>query len=344
MSDFKIIRPVTVTTAMLTSSTVVETTPAAWNSGTTYADGDLVYTGTIGGVLTVWESLQNSNTNHAPASSPTWWVERNDVYAEYAGGTTYAAGDYVQVAATHLVYRSLVAGNVGNAVTDTTKWQQIGATNKWLPFDGIVNSQATAKNSLQYVITPGVIVNSLVLLNCQGTSVTVDQSVSGYSRTITIQRHPVNNWYDFWYEPLVEVGDIVFDDIPPYPASSLTVTITGVDCGVGVLVIGKSRTLGTTQWGATGGAIDYSGITTDEFGNVDIVQRSNAKKLNLDVFIEETFADEAHRLLSLYTGAKLVFVGANDRSMTIAYGFLKNWAVVAGINGETSPIEIQGLV
>lgn len=344
MSDFKIIRPLTVTAAILTSSTVIETTPAAWDVGTTYAAGDLKYTGTVGGALTVWESLQNGNIGHAPASSPTWWLERNNVYAEYNAATTYADLDYVQVAATHLIYRSLVAGNIGNPVADTTKWQLIGYTNKWLPFDEIVNSQATAKNSITYVLTPGQIVNCLALLNVRGASVSVTQSVSGYSRTIQIQRHPVANWYEFWYEPLIEVGDIVFDGIPPYVTSTLTITITGTDCAAGLIIPGQSRTLGITQWGVVGEVIDYSGVTTDTFGNVTRVPRNKAKLINVPIYIEPSFADEAYRLLSLYMGTNIVIIGSSDYSMSIAYGFIKRCPVILGIEGEITNLEFQGLV
>lgn len=47
---------------------VLAATSTAWSSGTTYAAGALVLSGGI-----VYRSLQNGNTNHAPASSPSWW-------------------------------------------------------------------------------------------------------------------------------------------------------------------------------------------------------------------------------------------------------------------------------
>lgn len=69
----KLIRPVTITDAMLVSSSVAEDDHAAWDSGTTYAAGDRVIQSHL-----IWESLQGSNTNHDPdtdASDPPYWLE-----------------------------------------------------------------------------------------------------------------------------------------------------------------------------------------------------------------------------------------------------------------------------
>ncbi len=74
MSDTSllIVRPVQVTDAMLVSSTVPETDYAAWSSGTTYALGARVI---LTSTHKVYESLQASNTNHDPVTSPAWWIE-----------------------------------------------------------------------------------------------------------------------------------------------------------------------------------------------------------------------------------------------------------------------------
>lgn len=69
----KIIRPTTITDAMLTSSTVAETDHAAYNSATTYALGDMVIVTT--GDHSIYESLQAGNTGNAPATSTEWWLK-----------------------------------------------------------------------------------------------------------------------------------------------------------------------------------------------------------------------------------------------------------------------------
>jgi hypothetical protein len=68
----KIIRPTTITDAILTSSTVAETDYAAYNAATTYALGDRVIVTT--GVHKIYESLQAGNVGHA-VTDDSWWLE-----------------------------------------------------------------------------------------------------------------------------------------------------------------------------------------------------------------------------------------------------------------------------
>ena len=70
----QIIKPVTVTNSILTSSNVTEDDYAEWASGTTYADGDTVIV--IGTAHKVYESLVNSNLGNDPTTDDgTNWLE-----------------------------------------------------------------------------------------------------------------------------------------------------------------------------------------------------------------------------------------------------------------------------
>lgn len=73
-----IVRPFTVTDAMVDVSgsppatNVPENDYSAWNSGTTYADGDRVI---LTSTHKIYESLQSANTNKNPVTETLWWVE-----------------------------------------------------------------------------------------------------------------------------------------------------------------------------------------------------------------------------------------------------------------------------
>lgn len=69
-----VVKPVVVTDAMLTGTNVPETDHAAWNSGTTYAQGNRVIV-TSSGVHKIYESLAPANLNKSPGTEPTWWIE-----------------------------------------------------------------------------------------------------------------------------------------------------------------------------------------------------------------------------------------------------------------------------
>ncbi len=106
--------PVTITDAMLVGSSVVETPPAAYAGGTTYAAGAMVYTGTVGGILTVWKSLFGGNVGNAPSSSPAWWQNIGATYAVHDISHTYALGERVIDPVAHFVFESQLASNLGH--------------------------------------------------------------------------------------------------------------------------------------------------------------------------------------------------------------------------------------
>lgn len=67
--------PIDITDARFVSSTIAEpdVSEPAWSSGTTYAEFDQVSV-ISADTHDVYESLQSSNLNHNPATSPTYWI------------------------------------------------------------------------------------------------------------------------------------------------------------------------------------------------------------------------------------------------------------------------------
>jgi hypothetical protein len=72
MNGLMLVKPVSITPAMLTATDVPETDYAAWSGATTYAAGDRVI---VVSAHKVYESLQASNLNHDPVTETTWWIE-----------------------------------------------------------------------------------------------------------------------------------------------------------------------------------------------------------------------------------------------------------------------------
>ncbi len=113
------IPPLSVTDAVLTSSSVPDGGVAAWSGATTYGLGDQVRL-TTGTVSDVYTSLSGGNLNHSPDVSPSWWAPAGIYYTAWSAGAVYGLGDVVRVASTdsHLEYESLSAGD-GQVVTLT---------------------------------------------------------------------------------------------------------------------------------------------------------------------------------------------------------------------------------
>jgi hypothetical protein len=270
------------------------------------------------------------------------------VEVQYSAATTYAKDVVVYDPVTYLTYQSAVAGNVGHALTDTNSWTPLKkVVNRRMMFDKVVNSQTTAANEATVVIRPGELVNTLGLLNVNGSSVTVTQTDSGYSQTKSLVRHDVLSWYDWFYEEPIREGDVIFDGIPPYANSALSISVInpGDTAAIGCCILGKARTIGQTAWDFTGGILSYSTSSTDTFGNVTMVKRDNSKVLNFEVYVPKGYESEAYRLLSKeYTDVEIMVIGAEDYSMTFAYGFLGQWNVPVSAGGDkTAHIEFKGL-
>jgi hypothetical protein len=346
-ADFILLPPIAVTDAILTSTNVPETLVTVYAGGTTYNLSDLAGV-SVGTVQSVYKSLQAANTGHTPASSPTWWEFLGVVYAPYNVGTTYAANDIVSSisADVHLLYKSVAGSNLGNALTDVTKWVSLGSTNARAMFDATYGSQTTNADSISFVVSPAQLINGLFLGNLAAASVVITQSISGFTTTIPLSSHAVNNWYDWYYVPLISVKDLaVVGSIPPYPTSTFTVTINNIGgiAACGLFVMGVGRIIGQTQWGVMAGILSYSGTTTDAFGNTTFVKRAQAKRLNVNVRITHGFEDEAFRLLTLCTDIPIVVIATTDYQIGVVYCYLGNWQVPISITGQTAPIELKGL-
>lgn len=359
--DFSIIRPIEITDAILTSSNVPEATQTAYSAGTTYGSGTLVgeFAAVDGQAQSIYQSLQAGNLGNTPASSPTWWRLLGVVYPAYSGAVTYGQGDTVSSISTnvHLIYESVVAGNIGNALTDATKWLYVGSlkvttgtpynsTNRWKMFDQSYASQTTNGGSIVLTLTPGVLMNAAAFLNLRGVSITVAQSISGYSVTKSLTSHPVNNWYDWYYEELIEEDKALFTDIPPYTAAVLTVTITastGGTAACGVCVIGKMKQLGTTQWGMAASIDDYSRVVENAFGDLELRRGAYAERLELDVHVAAGSENEVVRRMKDHRSEPLICVGSTAYAHSILYGYFKSWKVPTELTGGIMPVEIKGL-
>lgn len=106
----KLIKPTVFTPAALISSNAVETY-AAYSAATTYAQFARVDYGT-----SIYESLVNSNLNHTPDVSPTWWLKvgpdnRHSMFDEQISTVTTATSPLTVTVATGFI-DSLFLGNI----------------------------------------------------------------------------------------------------------------------------------------------------------------------------------------------------------------------------------------
>lgn len=265
-------------------------------------------------------------------TEPLW------VAGTYAQGAKVRDGD-------NFVFESL-AGSNSAPLTEKTKWLPLGKTNQLKMFDKAVNSQTTAPDSLTVVVKPGQLANTLTLLNVSGAEVTVTQSESGYTRQQALATHNVLSWYDFYYQEPQWIGDTVFADMPPYLNSLITVHVKspGNIAGLGGFFLGRPKFIGKTQWGLKAGILSYSSQEADTFGNVTLMKRASAKKMNFEVAVPRGYEDEVYRFMTAADNEEMIAIASTNWAMTLSYGYLGQWELPLGIEGEKMPVEWRGLI
>jgi hypothetical protein len=278
-------------------------------------------------------------------------IPEND-YPAWAAGS-YALGAHVIRG--HHRWESLVASNTSDPLTgDATKWLDMGATNRWSMFDQAKGSLATAVGSIEVVLAPGRI-DCAALLDVVAKEVTATVTVSGtqvYSRTLVsaIGGHNIDNWYDWFFAPIGERTNFLFDDLPSYRNGVVKFTFTGkasdaaVSCGT--LLMGRMFEIGITLSGVDIGIDDYSKKTRDQYG-VQTIRPGNFSDTNsYQIAIQSSQVDAIKAVLASLRATPTVYIGEDGLDALFTYGTYKSFRInlqlLTGISN--CSLETDGLV
>lgn len=280
-------------------------------------------------------------------------VPEND-YPEWAVGTTYAAGDRVIVTTGyHKIYESKLGGNIGNDPTtdDGTNWLEVSSTNRWKMFDSIVQDQTVQATQIVTTLQSPTVVNSMAFLNVAATTieVVVTDAVEGvvYDKTFNMTSYSgIQDWYAYFFEPIIRKDQLAITDLPPYANASIEVTINAnADAKIGALVMGQFADLGLSQHGASLSIIDYSTKTTDDQGRVTITDGPYADKMEVDVILDTSKIGQANSTLSSLRTTPAVWIAEDNNDDLVIYGYYREFDIILS-NPTISrlSLEIEGLV
>jgi hypothetical protein len=276
-------------------------------------------------------------------------------YSAWLVGTTYADGDRVIVTTPniHKIYESQQAANTGNDPTtdDGTYWLEVSSTNRWKLFNGIVQEQTEQAGGMEYVLQSPTVINSLALINvdCAEVTVTVEDATEGvvYDETFSlISDSGIQDWYAYFFEPIVRDDRLAILDLPPYANADITVTFTDtVTAKCGALIIGQFADLGFSQHGASYSIIDYSTKTTDSQGRVTITDGPYANKLDVDVILDTSVFGTVRNILADLRTTPCAWIAEENNRNSIVYGYYREFDIILS-NPTTSrcSLEIEGLV
>lgn len=290
---------------------------------------------TTAGVL---QSVTAAGSALAEDTNPAW-----------SSGVTYAIGQRVYSASTHRVYESLKDNNTGKDPTDAanrttatgtgTWWLDVGPTNKYAAFDGLVNTQTSAASPLVITLTPGAF-NGFALLGIDADTMTVTVkdkpggAVIWSKPTMQMEGSMPADYYEYFFERFRPLTRFVASDIDPYGSAELTVTLTKGTGPVklGMLAVGDLRPIGIPQRDATVEPIDYSYVKTDAYGNTEVKKRTFATGMSITTKMEKEEAGAVLDTVQQVLGTPCVVVGSEAQYF--------EWMTVFGlISGRMSPAD-----
>ena len=300
----KIVRPISILDAHLTSSSVAENDYAAWSAGTTYALGDTrIYV--VADTHWIVESLQNSNTGHTPTGldSDTWWLKigatnRWKMFDGVIQSQTSAADEI--------------------AVTLVSATERVDSV-------ALFNIDCASAHVTVTDATDGLVYDETVSM----------VSASGITDWYAYFFEPITRITDYVFTELPPYLNADID---------VTLTATGGTALCGACVIGLSRDIGSTQVGAQVGIQDYSIKQQDAYGNYSILERAYNKRAVFQVKVENTLIDEMQTILAGYRATPVVYVGTDEYASTMIYGFYKDFSTVIEYQDVSIlSIELEGL-
>ena len=278
-------------------------------------------------------------------------------YAAWVATTNYTVG--TRCIRAHRIYENLIAGVNAtppeDAVDgDTTRWLEIGPTNRWAMFDGVVGTVTKLDSGpLTVVLAPGR-VSGLAMMELVGKAldVTMRDSAGGvvvYSRQVSLDGTIIDSLFDWFYASFEQRTDVVLADIPSqFPDAEITLSITGAGIvGCGVCVVGEVVPIGASEYGAKSWLTDYSVKTRDEFGRYSVVERSYSKGMTLQVITEGADFNRIARRLAALRATPCVWIATESRGYEplIVYGFYKDFSIeVAYQSIHYCSLEIEGLI
>lgn len=286
------------------------------------------------------------SSNAAETEYPAWAV--GTTYSVVASGGT--PGD--RVIYQHKIYENIQAPNLGHAPdADPLYWTPIGPTNRWAMLDGEISTQTVLASPLTVVVKPGF-VNSIGLFGLVGQTltVTVRNGLAGpvvYTATRTLDGTIIADWYQYFFEPSVQLGAVVLTDLPPYTDAHITVSLSGTgNVACGVLTCGSAYDLGGTQFGATSSITDYSKKTTSATGSTSFSKGKFSKRISARTELDNGQLNKVQNILEDLRATPAIFLGTDVSGFELltAFGFYKDFSIeIAYAITSYVSIEIEGL-
>jgi hypothetical protein len=217
--------------------------------------------------------------------------------------------------------------------------------------DDQVSTVTTAATTLTVVLQPGIC-NSLAFQGLLGNTlaITLQDGPGGavvYSNTVSLDGTVIADWYQYFFEPFVQLAEVALTALPTYASAYITFVVTGGGVvGVGVVSVGSFYDLGITLAGATVAIIDYSVKQTSATGATNFDRRAYSKRMSIRSALDNAQINKVQRLLANLRAKPAVWIGSEAANFQplIVFGFYRDFSIeIAYVDYSFCSLEIEGL-
>lgn len=276
-----------------------------------------------------------------------------EAYPAWSAGTTYALNDCVIVVSDKRIYQCVTGPSTGNVPsTSPIYWTVKGPTNTWAMFDDKISTATTATDTLTTAIDTGYC-NSMALLGLVGktANISVTDGPGGavlYSKSVDLDGTIIDDWYQYFFEPYVQLNTLWLTDLPTYGDARLITTITATGpVAVGMQSFGTFYELGDSHLGASAGLISYGKKNTDVNGVTTFIPGANAKRNSISLTVKKAQVNKVHNLLTALDGVPCMWIGVDDAALAplSTWGFIRDFGLVVEYQMESLyNLEVEGLI
>jgi len=258
-----------------------------------------------------------TGSNIAADGLPAW-----DALTSFAQGAKIVVLD-LEGEAHRTVFESQVASNTGNdpVKDDGSNWLNIGAADRYKPFDKKPRIYLTKADEITFQITPTTNVTGIGFQGLDALSITIDvwdnANPSGKIFTVTrslVDATRVVDFYSFFTWLPEYDTEAIFVDIPGYPGHRIDITISAPagTAQVGVIAMGEVYDIGIPLSGTSLRSLNASKMDRDDFGNLVIVKRDKIRLLSFQVAAPTRDGRRIIRVLSDHMDEPAMFFAGVD--------------------------------
>lgn len=326
MSGLKVLNPITLTDAMLLSSSLAEADYPAWVSGTAYAaNARVIRTQTH----SIYQAAVAVTSATAPESDPINWVR--------VGPTNRWA-----------MFDNSVNTRSSSPSAELSVKIKPGRCNGL----ALINVAAASWARLECIYPRAVVAGLATLVEVEDYAYNIKLTrTTNYAAgtislkfDITLENRNVSDWKGFFVEPYTILTD-VFVGFASRSDMEITLTMPA-GAQLGAWLVGNYIELGDVGYGVSSGIDDYSVKSTDEFGVTTLIERDFAKRVNFPVTVENFYMRRSFSTLAALRAKPALFVGSDDYrySPFTVFGYVSNFDVALSFaTYSIINVEVKGL-